>query len=176
MFLIEGDQVFISQALVDSVGDAPITLQVEATEDGKHFVKGLSIGVIAAEPGPGVAELSTQLGEKAVELASVNAQLAEAEDSVAAMLGIISDSIGTMNVALGGAKLDVSEMTVESLLSTHATIKSQFTSRFPVGGVAALSTDDTRAPEKKADQTAEDAIYARRMAAVFGTRQSNQGA
>lgn len=140
-FVVEGGQVFVDGA---TVADGKVELLVTTGEDGKHIITGLAIA--AAEPAKDLAGLVTEISAKAVALSAAEAQVTEMEGQLAACVGIVAASLGKMNVALGGAQIDVSKMDVATLLAQHESVATQFASRFPVGGVAAV----TPASEPKA--------------------------
>lgn len=96
--------------------------------------------------------LTAQLKEKDQELLSTNVKLAKLEEKMEAstailtpMLEVVCQSCNNLRVALSGSAIDMSKMDPASVLAEHKSLSEQFTAKFKVGGVAAVSAEPAKA-------------------------------
>jgi len=85
---------------------------------------------------------------QAIELETVKAKLSSQDDTVKALSAIAMNSCQKMNIAMGGAQIDLSSMDTATLLAHHNTLSEQFTKAFNVGGVAAVETTKEHAEDR----------------------------
>ncbi|WP_019865144.1 S49 family peptidase [Methylovulum miyakonense] len=97
-----------------------------------------------------VTFLKAELAAKDSKILELTSQLAEASNAVAKfeathqpMKDIIHLSLQKMQVAMGGTPIDMSELPAETLLAQHAKTTTTFMSKFKVGGVAAVESEET---------------------------------
>lgn len=74
-------------------------------------------------------------------------------------------AVSNLRVAMGGSATGVEALNDEGLMAEHANLSAQFTSKFPAGGVAAVSS--TASAEKASE--AEDFLRKARLAATRPT-------
>lgn len=99
------------------------------------------------------------LSIEAQNLKSANATLeAQSEKLRPAVRAAVSN----LRVAMGGSATGVEAMNDEGLMAEHANLSAQFTSKFPAGGVAAISS--TASAEKASDE--QDFLRKARLAAT----------
>lgn len=94
-----------------------------------------------------VALLQTQLASAQAQVLSLSvglqgAQTAAEANSVSAdkMRPIVRAAVGNLRVALGGTAAGVEALADDGLMAEHANLSAQFTTKFKVGGVAAVSS------------------------------------
>lgn len=104
----------------------------------------------AADQSAVVSLLTAQLKEKDAELlsakvesAKIQDKLSELEASLSPMIGIVSKSINTMQIALGGSAISHEGSSASAVVAEHGRVMEAFTAKFKVGGVAAASSDAT---------------------------------
>jgi len=107
------------------------------------------------DPVPAVTEselvsfLRAELSAKTTEIVQLNTQLNEAKASLASlntvhepMKKIVAASVGRMQVGLGAPFMDLSDLPAEIVLQQHAKTTEIFCSKFPVGGIASLPSEE----------------------------------
>lgn len=115
-----------------AAADAPVAPPPEAKPDLQAVVDFLKTELAAKD---------TALVEAAVAKKAVEDKLTAMEITHAPMLEITRASVTRMRVALGLASVDLSGMAEVALLAEHKSVSEQFTSKFKVGGVAAVTTE-----------------------------------
>jgi hypothetical protein len=101
-----------------------------------------------------VAFLQAQIKEKDEQLIAAGVTRKELEAKVTSieathqgLLTIARESIGKMQVALGGSAADLSSVEPVAVLAEHSRVSAEFKKQFKVGGVAVT------APEEKSETT-----------------------
>lgn len=104
----------------------------------------------AADQSAVVSLLTAQLKEKDAELlsakvesAKIQDKLSELEASLSPMIGIVSKSINTMQIALGGSAISHEGASASAVVAEHGRVMEAFTAKFKVGGVAATGSEAT---------------------------------
>lgn len=122
-----------------------------------------------------VAFLTTSLADKdkalldaTVSNRDLQARVTAMEATHAPLLEIARGSIMKMQVALGGTAVDLTTVDPATLLATHAEVAAKFTAKFPVGGVAAISSKDELATRAVSNVT--DLDVARQQLVKFGKK------
>jgi hypothetical protein len=105
---------------------------------------------VAATPAPVnevVAMLQSQLAAAQGQVVALSVELqgakAASESSFAAadkMRPIVRAAVGNLRVAMGGTAAGVDALADDGLMAEHANLSAQFTTKFKVGGVAAVSS------------------------------------
>jgi len=80
-----------------------------------------------------------------VKIAKLEEKLADVEAAHAPLLGIAIKSAQNMATALNGTSLLSEGMAAVQVLAEHQRITELFQKKFPIGGVAAVSSEDTPA-------------------------------
>lgn len=113
--------------------------------------------------------LSAQLKDKDEQLIAARVRISRLEEDAAAaaathqpLLEIAAKSVNNMRVALNLAQIDASSMDAVQMLAEHARTSEQFASTFKVGGIAAVSADQS----VKSEPVVQDALTQARLAAV----------
>lgn len=106
---------------------------------------------------PDISALVDKVADLSVKLASAEAARVTAEkerdELVSVSVGlaeIAANSLSTMSVALGGAKVSADDMELSDLLAKHQEVSAAYVSKFPVGGVGAVEVDTEKQGDKKA--------------------------
>lgn len=146
----------------------------EAETKAKADADALAAEAAAAEgakPDAVVSMLQTQLATAQSQIVALSVDLKVAQDAAQAskdsaerMRPIARQAVGNLRVALGGVAAGVDALADDALLAEHANLAAQFTTKFKVGGVAAVSSS---AATEKATGDAVDSV---RMARIRATR------
>lgn len=108
-------------------------------EDGVAFLN----AALTAAQGE-VVDLRVKVALMQAELDKHSAAISAANDLTKALADVVAKSATTMRVALGGPAVEAS-VEPSQLLTLHAELATQFTTKFPGGGVAAVdATMDTQ--------------------------------
>ena len=138
---------------VEATADQSAETEVEAAaaaadQSAETKVEAAETKVEAADQSAVVSLLTAQLKEKDAELlsakvesAKIQDKLSELEASLSPMIGIISKSINTMQIALGGSAISHEGASASAVVAEHGRVMEAFTAKFKVGGVAAASSD-----------------------------------
>jgi signal peptide peptidase SppA len=125
-----------------------------ATTDETPPAAAASAAAPAAATPDLVTFLQADLAAKATEITQLSVKLAEQERELNAfkahdseLKAIVAASVNRMQIGLGGKSTDLSKLSTEALLSQHSSVMTQFSQTFPVGGVAAVSTEEEGAPK-----------------------------
>lgn len=125
-----------------------------------------------AKPNAVTEYLQAQVKEKdaaliaaGVEVAALTKQLDDMQASHEGLVAIAAKSLSNMQVALGGSKVDATNMSAVQVLAEHKRVSSLFAEKFKAGGVAAVDAD----PSDKSEQ-AVDALTRARLNAVRTTK------
>ena len=93
--------------------------------------------------------LSAQLNDKDEALIQANIKLAKLQEfkdqyeaTIQPLKAIVGRSANIMHISLGGHERQFADMQTADLIAEHARLSKEF-SKFPVGGVAAVSAQDT---------------------------------
>lgn len=115
-----------------------------------------------------VTFLRAELAAKTQEILNLNTQLSAANTEVAnlkavhdPMKKLVATSISRMQVGLGAPMMDMSDMPAEVILAQHAKVTEVFCKKFPVGGVAAITSEDDTAMSTQKTQTPGEAARLR---------------
>lgn len=118
-----------------------------------------------------VALLQTQLAtaqgqvlQLSIDMASAKLSKDTAEASAEKLRPVARAAVGVLRVALGGAAAGVESLTDDNLLAEHASLSAQFNSKFPAGGVAAVSSSAVAG--KSGSDSEDDPLRAARLAAT----------
>lgn len=159
----EDGRVLIDEKLVK---DGTATFNVV---DGA--LEGVNVGATAVtEPAEGVTELAMKVGELTVAKAAIEAENTELVGALTAMVPIISASLDKMEIALGGAKVNISKLEPAQLVALHETTAGRFAAKFPTGAVAAVADVHDQGSKATAEQQAEIDVFARRAKLIAGSR------
>ena len=153
---------------------AAAAAEAEAEAKAKADADALAATEAAAEgakPDAVVSMLQTQLAAAQSQIVALSVDLKVATDAAQAskdsaerMRPIARQAVGNLRVALGGVAAGVDALADDALLAEHANLASQFSTKFKVGGVAAISSS---AATEKATGDAADSV---RMARIRATR------
>lgn len=103
-----------------------------------------------------------------IKMAKLDEQLGQARATHAPLLEIAVKSLNNMQVALGGSAMKCEGLDAVTILAQHTSMTEQFQTKFKVGGVAAVSSED-------AVSTKQPQANPRHLAHVRGA-QFNKGA
>jgi hypothetical protein len=78
-----------------------------------------------------------------IKLAKLEAQLEDVKASHEPLLAIAVKSVKNMALALNGASLVADGSTAAQVLAEHARVSDLFKTKFPIGGVAAVTAEET---------------------------------
>lgn len=103
--------------------------------------------------------LASQLKDAQGELLTAKVELAKAQDKIADLEAVVNPlkdiavkAANNIRVALGGSALDMSAASPAQVLADHANLAATFTTKFKVGGVAAVdAANDVKKNEQKVD-------------------------
>lgn len=95
-----------------------------------------AVDVLAAQ----LKDKDSELLQSKIEVAKLQDRLADLEASSGPMREIVSKSINTMQVALGGSAASHDGMDAKLLVAEHARVAASFTASFKVGGVSASAS------------------------------------
>jgi len=141
--------------------DAAVLPTVEASTETlpEPVVAAAEPAKVADAPAPApelVAFLKTSLAEAQATNLDLTVQLRDAKAAAesmtathAAMRSIAAASVDRLKVALGGTPGGADALSDTALLAEHATLRTQFESKFKAGGVAAVSS--TAQPDAKSE-------------------------
>lgn len=142
--------------------DAQQEPEQEVQCNGVQTKEGDKTEEVSAEVAPAVAAqaattdatvqlLNAQLKDKDEALIQANVKLAKLQDfkdqyeaAIQPLKDIVARSANIMHISLGGHERAFAEMQPADLVAEHARLSKEF-SKFPVGGVAAVSAQDTPA-------------------------------
>lgn len=117
--------------------------------------------------------LTAQLKEKDesliqahVTISQMRAELDKMSATHGPLVKIAASAVNNLRVAMNGTALNMEAADPAQLLAEHASLTEQFTQKFKVGGVAAVSADQPL----KTGAVASDALTQARLAAVRPTR------
>lgn len=163
-----------------ALGAADDTAAVEAaaaeleagTQSGAKAEDAVDETETGAKPNAVTEYLQAQVKEKdaaliaaGVEVAALTKQLDDMQASHEGLVAIAAKSLSNMQVALGGSKVDATNMSAVQVLAEHKRVSSLFAEKFKAGGVAAVDAD----PSDKSEQ-AVDALTRARLNAVRTTK------
>lgn len=145
---------------VEEESDADLNSEAEENNTEEESSADLSSENETEEGGdPVVAHVQTELTEQIsantklqLELETVKAKLSSQDDTVTALSQIAMNSCQKMNLAMGGAQIDLSAMDTATLLNHHNKLAEQFTTTFKIGGVAAVESVNEHADDKVTEQ------------------------
>ena len=101
-----------------------------------------------------LADKDAQIIDLKVQIKTLEAAAANANEAVAGLSKIVSNSVSNMNIALGGSAVDASKLSPTELLNQHAQVSSTFTNKFKAGGVAATVADEEARPTQRSSRQA----------------------
>lgn len=116
---------------------------------------------VAAEAAPGMDQaaftsvldrLQTSQNTVATQSAEIDKLKADLEQATATQAGLMEvtvNAVHRMQVGLGGAASDLSQLSAENLLATYRSTLTLFEKRLPVGGKAEVLIDDGSHDKKK---------------------------
>ena len=100
-----------------------------------------AVDVLAAQ----LKDKDAELIQSKIETAKLQDKLADIEATITPMREIVSKSINTMQVALGGSAASHDGMDAKLLVAEHARVAASFTASFKVGGVSASASEAVEA-------------------------------
>jgi len=100
--------------------------------------------------------------EAGIKISKLEEGIAEAKATHGPLLAIATKSVGNMMVALGGSAVALEGLSAVAVLAEHDRLVPLFQKKYPVGGVAAVSTTNV----DKNERVAMDAMAHARIAAV----------
>lgn len=116
-----------------------------------------------------VALLQTQLATAQAQVLALSVEVQSFKTANAALEAqgeklrpAVRAAVSNLRVAMGGSATGVEALNDDGLMAEHATLSAQFVSKFPAGGVAAVSS--TASAEKAGE--AEDSFRKARLAAT----------
>lgn len=98
-----------------------------------------------------VKERDDALVQARVQVATLTESLAASEAVVGDLAAIAAKSLNNMQVALGGAALDLSAQSPLAVITEHKRVSAQFLSKFKAGGVAAVDAANAEVKEPVLD-------------------------
>ena len=96
-----------------------------------------------------LATANANLMATTIEKDRLAASAGEVSTTMPALLEIARDSIGKMQVALGGTNSVSASLSAAEVIKAHATASGSFAKRFVVGGAASTGAASTNDPEPK---------------------------
>lgn len=100
-----------------------------------------AVDVLAAQ----LKDKDAELIQSKIDTAKLQDKLADIEATITPMREIVSKSINTMQVALGGSAASHDGMDAKLLVAEHARVAASFTASFKVGGVSASASEAVEA-------------------------------
>lgn len=154
----------IADAAAAKAAAAPV-VETPAVE----IIQGNALAVAAAADPAVITLLQTQLAtaqaqvlQLSVDLQGAKASNATLEAQSEKLRPAVRAAVSNLRVATGGSATGVEALSDEGLMAEHANLSAQFVSKFPAGGVAAISS--TASAEKAGDS--EDHFRQARLAAT----------
>ena len=163
------------QAAIEGAPTADETPPVEAPEgettpETVDLEEGNDDVAASVNPSPVAASsdlvtfLQTELAAKTGEITQLSVKLADQERELNAfkahdneLKAIVAASVNRMQIGLGGKPSDFTKLSTEALLSQHGSVMSQFSQVFPVGGVAAVTTEEKESSKTHASSPLDKA-------------------
>lgn len=145
--------------------------EAKAKADADSLAAEAAAAAEGAKPDAVVSMLQAQLATAQSQIVALSVDLKVAQDAAQAskdsaerLRPIARQAVGNLRVAMGGVAAGVDALADDALLAEHANLAAQFTTKFKVGGVAAISSSATT---EKATGDAADSV---RMARIRATR------
>lgn len=160
-------------ASTDTVVEPVVAPVVEAPEAAAGAPEAVAdVSAVVEKPdnlAATVALLSAQLKEKDesliqahVKIAQIEGDLAKAQAAQSPLLEIAACSLNNMRIALNSPAIKADSMDPVQLLAEHKSFSEKFASQYKVGGIAAVSADQS----VKNEPVVSDALTEARLAAV----------
>lgn len=123
------------------------TSATQSVVDDKSVVADATVQLLSAQ----LKDKETALLEAGIKIAKLEEQLAEAHATHTPLLEIAGKSLDNMRVALNGQALSIEGMSAAAVVAEHARMTKQFQSKYPVGGVAAVSSENQTSERPQVD-------------------------
>lgn len=93
-------------------------------------------------------EAQATVRDQHAQIAQLTASLKDADAVIPMYEDLVRASVNRLEVALGSAKTDLTNVAGHALLAQHDRLQKSFHEKFKVGGVAAVATEDGEASKK----------------------------
>jgi len=141
-------------AAAAAAAEAEAAAGTEASDDPEVTGASDAVEVLTTQ----LAAANDKLVDVKVELKAAQRELDSIKAAQTGLLDIARAAVNKMQIALGGATLDLTGLSADALISQYAATLTAFTNKYPVGGKATASEERPDNLEATASTPKSDAI------------------
>lgn len=168
---LEANSSLAATATDDTAVTTETTTEAEAGVEDATAVEAVVDSVKdAVRTDPTLKFVTEQLNAANADLLNTKLALSKLEDKHAEMLAtvgplkdIAAKAVNNMRIAMGGSAVSMEGVSASQVLADYSAVSDSFTKKYPVGGVAAVTSADATSQKKSASP--------QHMARVAATRQ-----